>query len=155
METFSALLAPCEGNPTRGLPSQRPVTRSFHVFFDLRLNKRLNKQSRCRWFETPWWSLWRRGNALAKIMMARFTDAYTYATRLRWIDTYNRACTYRDETRNRKPLFTKRMDVLPEDLVKSRCRKVRVYTLSQSLWKLTGTSTAALPRCLLNFRAMR
>ena len=25
-------------------PSQRPVTRSFDVFFDLRLNKRLNKQ---------------------------------------------------------------------------------------------------------------
>ena len=31
----------CEGNPlvTGGFPSQRPVTRSFVVFFDLRLNK--------------------------------------------------------------------------------------------------------------------
>ena len=40
-------------------PSQRPVTRSFDVFFDLRLNKRLTKQSRRRWFKTPsrWW--WR------------------------------------------------------------------------------------------------
>ena len=26
-------------------PAQRPVTRSFDVFFDLRLNKRLSKQS--------------------------------------------------------------------------------------------------------------
>ena len=38
------------GNPpvTSGLPSHRPVTRSFDLFFDLRLNK----QSRRVWFET-------------------------------------------------------------------------------------------------------
>ena len=42
METFSALLALCAGNsPVPGeFPSQRPVTRSFDVFFDLRRNKR-------------------------------------------------------------------------------------------------------------------
>ena len=36
METFSALLALCAGNsPVTGeFPSQRPVTRSFYVFFD-------------------------------------------------------------------------------------------------------------------------
>ena len=45
METFSALLAICAGNsPVPGeSPSQRPVTRSFDVYFDLRLNKRLSK----------------------------------------------------------------------------------------------------------------
>ena len=32
--------------------------RSFDAFFDLRLNKRLSKQSRRRWFETPSRSLW-------------------------------------------------------------------------------------------------
>ena len=39
MDTFSALLALCAGNsPVTGeFPSQRPVTRSFDVFFDLRL----------------------------------------------------------------------------------------------------------------------
>ena len=39
METFSALLAICVGNsPVPGeFPAQRPVTRSFDVFFDLRL----------------------------------------------------------------------------------------------------------------------
>ena len=38
METFSALLAFCEGNsPVTGeFPAQRPVTRSFDVFFDQR-----------------------------------------------------------------------------------------------------------------------
>ena len=39
--------------------SQRPMKRSFDVFFDLRLNKRLSKQSRHRWFETPSCSLLR------------------------------------------------------------------------------------------------
>ena len=45
METFSALLVLCAGNsPVNGeFPSQRPVTRSFGVFFDLRLNSRLSK----------------------------------------------------------------------------------------------------------------
>ena len=43
METFSASLAICVGNsPVPGeFPTQRPVARSFDVFFDLRLNKRL------------------------------------------------------------------------------------------------------------------
>ena len=54
METFSALLANCAGNsPVTGeFPAQRPVTRSFDIFIDLRLNTRLSKQSWSRWFET-------------------------------------------------------------------------------------------------------
>ena len=42
METISALLAICAVNsPVTGeFLSQTPVTRSFDVFFDLRLNKR-------------------------------------------------------------------------------------------------------------------
>ena len=43
-------------------PTQRPVTRSFDVLFDLRLNKRLSKQPWGWWFETPSWSLWRQRN---------------------------------------------------------------------------------------------
>ena len=34
-------------------PTQRPVTRSFDVSFDLCLNKRLSKQPWGWWFETP------------------------------------------------------------------------------------------------------
>ena len=46
METFTALLALCAGNsPVTGeVPAQRSVTRSFELFCDLRLNKRLSKQ---------------------------------------------------------------------------------------------------------------
>ena len=42
--------------------TQRPVTRSFDVFFDLCLNKRLGKQLLDWWFETPSRSLWRHCN---------------------------------------------------------------------------------------------
>ena len=66
METFSALLALCAGNSpvTDEFPLQRPVTRSFDVFFDLRLNKRLSKQSWGWWSETPASSLWRHCNVM-------------------------------------------------------------------------------------------
>ena len=40
METFPALLA---FFITSEFPAQRPVTQSFDVFFDLRLNKLLSK----------------------------------------------------------------------------------------------------------------
>ena len=61
---FSALLAICAGNsPVPGeFPTQRPVTRSFDVYFDLRPNKRLSKQSWGWWFETLSCSLWRHRN---------------------------------------------------------------------------------------------
>ena len=49
-------------------PTQRPVKRSFDVFFDLRLNKRLGKQPRGCWFETPSWSLWRQCNEKAMFL---------------------------------------------------------------------------------------
>ena len=57
----------CEGNspvtgefpPPPHTHTQMPVTRSFDVFFDLHLNKRLSKHSRRRWLETPSRSLCR------------------------------------------------------------------------------------------------
>ena len=60
MKTFSALLAICV--VTGEFPSQRSLTRSFDVFFDLRLNKRLSKQSGRQWIETLLRSLWRHFN---------------------------------------------------------------------------------------------
>ena len=64
METFSALLAICAGNSpvTSEFLTQRPVTRSFDVFFDLRLDKRLSKQWWGWWFEMPSRPLWRHCN---------------------------------------------------------------------------------------------
>ena len=56
----------------KGFPSYRPfvrwihrsVTRSFNIFIDLRLNKRLSKQSRRWWFKTPSRLLWCHCNGL-------------------------------------------------------------------------------------------
>ena len=55
MEIFSAFLAISAGNsPAIGeFPTQRSVPRSFDVFFDLRMNKRLSKQWWSWGFETP------------------------------------------------------------------------------------------------------
>ena len=66
---FSALLAMCAGNtPVTGeFPTQRPATRSFDVFFDLRLNKRLSKQPYGRWLETLSCPLWRHCNVVKMI----------------------------------------------------------------------------------------
>ena len=54
----------CVGNsPVTGdFPTQRPVTRSFDAFFDLRLNQQLSKQWGRWWFETPSRLLWRHCN---------------------------------------------------------------------------------------------
>ena len=73
METFSALLAFCAGNsPVTGeFPSQRPVTRSFDVFFDRSLNKRLSKQSWGWCFITPSRPLWRHCNDRTALLTNR------------------------------------------------------------------------------------
>ena len=59
MRTFFALLALYEGNSpiTDELPSRRRVTWSFDVFFDLRLSRRLCKQSirrDLRWYRADY-----------------------------------------------------------------------------------------------------
>ena len=61
---FSALPTICAGNShvTGEFPTQRPVTRSFGAFFDMRLNKRLSKQWWGWWFETPLRPLWRHSD---------------------------------------------------------------------------------------------
>ena len=66
METVSALLAICAGNPPVNgeFPAQRQVTGSFDDFFDPRLNKHLSKQWRGWLFETPTRPSWRHSNAL-------------------------------------------------------------------------------------------
>ena len=88
METFSALLAICAGNsPVSGeFLAQRPVVRNFDVFFDLHLNKRLSKQWRGWWFETPWRPLWRHCNgSIARCLLivgSLYTNWYRlYATK--------------------------------------------------------------------------
>ena len=76
METVSAARALCAGNsPANGeFPLQRPMTQNFDMFFDLRLNKRLSKQSRRRWFETPLRPLWRYCNVADSMFMHTEAD---------------------------------------------------------------------------------
>ena len=64
METFSALHSPVTGE----FPAQRPVTHSFDVFFDLRLNKQLSKQPWGWLFETLSRPLWRHCNYIIKFV---------------------------------------------------------------------------------------
>ena len=73
MENFSALLVPGE------FPAQKPVTQSFDVFFDLRQNKRLSKQSWGWWSETPSSSLWRHRNDIIWRRYAKFLHQYDTA----------------------------------------------------------------------------
>ena len=104
METFSALLAICAGNspvPSE-FPTQRPVTRSFDVFFDLHTNKRLSKQWWGWWFETLSRPLWRNRNAVP-FTQSNFTrgdhelnpwsefENYTFEI-MNWITTNHNAC---------------------------------------------------------------
>ena len=54
----------CGKFPATGeFTAQRPLTRSFDVFFDLSLNKELSKQSWGWWLETPSCSLLHQCNA--------------------------------------------------------------------------------------------
>ena len=50
----------------RWIPSQRPVTRTFDLLFDLCLNKRMSKHSRRCWFEALSRSLGRHCNFLVQ-----------------------------------------------------------------------------------------
>ena len=66
MQTFLRywpLVSPVTGE----FPSQRPVTWTFDISFDLCLTKRLSNQSRRWWFETPLSLLWRHWNVFTSL----------------------------------------------------------------------------------------
>ena len=76
-------------------PAQRPVTRSFDVFFDLGLNKRLSKQSWGWWSETPSWSWWRHCNVLKLSNLSFAISLLVYSHTLccgllsmQWLNSY-------------------------------------------------------------------
>ena len=86
METFSALLTLCARNSpvTDEFHAQRPVTRSFDVFFDLRVNKRLSEQSWGWWFETPARSLWRHCNSVLTYQLWSSTGIVNALVPIQW-----------------------------------------------------------------------
>ena len=77
-------------------PTQRPVTRSFDVFFDLRLNKRLSKQPWGWWFETPAWSLWRHRNVKSSYNGCKCSRYHRYDIRNR--HTHDMECRRRNRS---------------------------------------------------------
>ena len=67
------------------LVKQPPVARSFNVFFDLRLNKWLSKQSWGCWFETPLVSLWLQCNVFdSKQPILVYSDWYIALVQGAW-----------------------------------------------------------------------
>ena len=71
-----------------------PVTRSFDVFFGMRLNKRLNKLSIRRWFETLWRSLWCHSNV----------SGHDCNTRLSNMIEINRNCLFKAQIKETSKL---------------------------------------------------
>ena len=71
----------CEKSPVPGeFPTQRPVTRSSDVFFDLRLNKWLNKQQSWGWwFDTLSFPLWHWGrDKMAANFLTTISNAFSW-----------------------------------------------------------------------------
>ena len=62
--------------------TQRPVTRSFDAFCDLRLNKRWRKQWWGWWFETPSRSLWRHSHTRRFIVQKWTVSPCVYSLEL-------------------------------------------------------------------------
>ena len=71
-----------------GLP-QMSVTRSFDIFFDLRLNKRLSKQSWGWWFETLSCPLWRQCNVECPCAGAFFISDHLHRLLLNQVSLIN------------------------------------------------------------------
>ena len=84
MEIFSTLMVLCAGNsPVTGeFFAQRPVMRSFDVFFELHQNKQLSKQSWCWWFETPSCPLWRQCNDICSQGICNYSTLWNRMTHI-------------------------------------------------------------------------
>ena len=105
---ISALLALCVGNlsVTGEFRSQRPLARSFESFSELRLNKRLCKQSRGWWFETISRPSWRHCNVSRKCfvyLMSQSVDSFSASSELK--------CLYFDNSET----FWIRLDLFNDD----------------------------------------
>ena len=87
-------------------PAQRPVARSFAIFFDLRLNEQLSKQWWGWWFETPSWPLWRHCNEWFLTVKSQWAQ-WRLESPAPWSSSVllNRLCTHRSK-KTSKPRVT-------------------------------------------------
>ena len=157
MEIFSALLAICAGNsPVTGeFHTQRLVTRSFDVFFDLRPNKRLSKHSWGWWFETPSHPLWRHRNFYIhpwEVLIGIFlgilrTIKYRNTLYAMSLNIYFWSTNWLNASSWRWVIAQQYMHdanvVMLSGAVEARCRRVifaREFTLSPKEWFIQCTS---------------
>ena len=71
-------------------PTQRPVTLSFNVIFDLRLNQRLSKQPWSWWFETLPRPLWRHCNGNIRLsLQCAMLSLYRGWSMIIWTSVYS------------------------------------------------------------------
>ena len=70
---------------TGKFPSQRQMTRSLDVFFNLRLNKRLCKQSWGWWLEPQLHPLWRHCNVDPKTQFTIHNSVYQHTYFVLWM----------------------------------------------------------------------
>ena len=105
----------------RWIPAQRPVTRSFDVFFYLRLNKRLSKQSWGWWFETPSCPYLRHNNESCSHI-----QHITRSTLSFWLRHDEDRCT-----------FSRLTHIVPFDLISIRAFLSCYYCIHVSLYMST------------------
>ena len=118
----------------RWIPHTKPVTRSFDVFFDLRLNKRLSKQSSDWWFETPSRPLCRHFNA-TRIGGSTLACIYNCLTRIQRGNQLRHSPAAPSFTRTIADLFSKCSDIWVNSTIFSwkciwLCRPHKVAILS-------------------------
>ena len=131
-------------------PAQRPVTRSFDVFFDLRLNKRLSKQPWGWWFETLSWSLWRHGN----VMIIWGRQCYNKASNFSGsVPTVTQINSYAHKNENAKSL-----SLLTPCAAKTPCpvmsshHGIMMTSSNRNIFRVTGPSVRGIYRSPVNPR---
>ena len=148
METFSASLALCVGNSPvpGGFPAQRPVTRSFDVFFDLCLNKRLSKQSWGWWFKTPSCPLWRYCNvsgAAGTMATSNVAEQRSYCSNARTVCSWCELVTNFVATTHCLSVLMKRSSIIVSGAGMICYSSMRIYCL-----RTFTSSSRSVGQCL-------
>ena len=116
-------------------PTQRPVTQSFDVFFDLHLNKRLSKHPWGWWFEMPSWSLWRQCNAF-------YRQPEYWQICIRYISAWSTLSLHCDELSMDPMVLNRKYDIFPRistvilPKVLARLYHVQPEMLAMIYWNL-------------------
>ena len=140
METFS----PVPGE----FSTQRPVTRSFDVFFDLRSNKRLSKHWWCWWFETPSRPLWRhRNDLLCNVNALRQGDPYYASVNLLIFDPSDDLTPSHSRTNGDKALISEPLGTCLRNI----WRNYNDFHTIKYIWYVVCEMVAILyqPQCVM------